>query len=312
MSPLVPIDPPTWDVSENSQYRGSQGDTERGYPTLQSLCGSITSVEALDSFIWFSSPGKINLHLETGSILPNGYHEIRSIFHTVDLADSVGLRLTEHHEIRVGGNFNCSLEKNLIYKAACAYQKSYSEKVGKSFGVDILCKKTIPTGAGLGGGSSNAATTLLGLQYLLGFSLPFTKLLQLGSRLGADVSFFLYRTPLALVEGVGDVITPLVAAEDTSSLEIVVKPHPHIHTATPEAYAALDNLYPKGRQFSLSVEELVTMIGKTPDTWEFFNIFEQVDCIMVPEIHEALGAFRQQYPFASLSGSGSSIFAVKG
>ncbi len=311
MSRLVPLGTPQWDVSGVSEHRDSSGVIEVRQPVLQSLSGRVTSVEALDSFIWFSSPGKINLHLETGNILTNGYHEIRSIFHTIDLYDTVGFRTTAGSEIRVGGDFDCSLEANLIYKAAYAYQKMYRERVGSSFGVDILCKKSIPTGAGLGGGSSNAATTLLGLQYLLGDLLPFTELLQLGASLGADISFFLYRTPIALVEGVGDIVTPLVKEDNQNPLTVVVKTHPHIHTSTPEAYGALDRLYPGGREFSFSAQKLCRMVSDPIEKWEFFNIFEQVECIMAPEIQNSLTALRSSYPFAALSGSGSSVFAIE-
>ncbi len=266
----------------------------------------------LKDYLWLTSPAKINLHLETGAIRPDGYHEIRSIFCAVDLYDTIGFCLCTLEEwmgegIRVDGNLDLPQKHNLMYKAAKAYRDRYVEKGNEVFGLRVIYEKNIPTGAGLGGGSSNAATTLLALQELLGHPLKFTELVELGASLGADIPFFLYNTPLALVEGIGEKVTPI---QREKPLSIEVSPQPEIYSSTVGAYTALDKLYPKGRSFTFTPEELATMIQQAPSAWKFFNIFQQVPEIMTPQVVAALAKLHKIHNFAALSGSGSAVFGV--
>ncbi len=332
----------------------------------------------LKDYLWLTSPAKINLHLETGAIRPDGYHEIRSIFAITPLQDMLGVRIIHSdavgaagsrealagacddkggkfggirvtgdlsaggtsgqasYAIRISGDFDCPLEKNLIYKAAIAYLKAISQGCSVAhdggsatysatpcasscdclgadrIAIDIICHKNIPTGAGLGGGSSNAATTLLALQELLPGHcatqpLAFSDLVELATSLGADIPFFLYNEPLALVEGIGDKVTPI---QREKPLSIEVSPQPEIYSSTVGAYTALDKLYPKGRDFTFSTKELVTMIQQAPSAWQFFNIFQQVPEIMTPQVVATLAKLHKTHDFVALTGSGSAVFGV--
>lgn len=153
------------------------------------------------------SPAKLNLFLKVLNKRPDGYHNLETIFERIDLCDVVGFRSNRSGRIRIA----CAHPevplgpKNLVYKAAQLLQKEF----GIREGVDIKIAKRIPVAAGLAGGSSNAATTLLGLNQVWGLGLSRQKLVELGARLGSDVPFFLYDASWALGTGRGDQIKPL-------------------------------------------------------------------------------------------------------
>lgn len=149
---------------------------------------------------------KINLGLEVEKKRTDGYHEIRTLFQTISLSDSLEFGLEEGGEIRLFGD-DPSIpwdERNLIFRAASALKKTYAVESGAW----IRVIKTIPAGKGLGGGSSNAAMTLRALSKLWRLDLAHSEILSLAARLGADVPFFL-EGGLCLGEGRGDVLTPL-------------------------------------------------------------------------------------------------------
>lgn len=151
------------------------------------------------------SPAKINLFLEVLGKRPDGFHEIESIMQTVSLFDTLYLHptksgikvITNHPELSPGRD-------NLIYQAADLIKKKYGIKKG----VRIILEKRIPIGGGLGGGSSNAAAVLLGLNRLWNLNLSQEELSLLGARLGSDVPFFIYGQT-ALVKGRGEIVLPL-------------------------------------------------------------------------------------------------------
>jgi len=149
---------------------------------------------------------KINLGLEVEKKRPDGYHEIRTLFQAINLSDSLELEEVGSGKIKLWGDDRTIPwdEKNLIFRAALLLQESY--KVSR--GVRIRVAKSIPAGKGLGGGSSNAAATLLALNRLWSLDLSRSELLSLAARLGADVPFFL-EGGLCLGEGRGDILTPV-------------------------------------------------------------------------------------------------------
>ena len=151
---------------------------------------------------------KVNLFLDVLGKFPDGYHELVTLFERVDLADELtldvvpggGIELVcDHRGIPVD-------DSNLIVRAV----RGYREVSGWSDGLKITLKKRIPIAAGLGGGSSDAAATLQGLQILSGGSLPHGRLVDIAKKLGADVAFFLSQVPWALGTGRGDKIQPLL------------------------------------------------------------------------------------------------------
>jgi len=155
-----------------------------------------------------SAPAKINLILRILNRRNDGYHNLWSIMQTVALEDELRIRLTPHAgEIRL----TCDAQtlavdrNNLVYKAVSAVL----DRVQQPVGVDIELCKRIPMGAGLGGGSSDAAATIVGLNHLLQLGWSKAQMAEVGQPLGSDVPFFLY-APSAVVAGRGEVVKPVV------------------------------------------------------------------------------------------------------
>jgi 4-diphosphocytidyl-2-C-methyl-D-erythritol kinase len=151
----------------------------------------------------YASPAKVNLVLEVLGKREDGFHELRSLVQTVDLCDTLYFEMSDKV------SFECTepalhTPDNLVLKAV----KLVKEATDCNKGVKVRLEKHIPWGAGLGGGSSNAATTLLALNKLWGLGLSIPELTSLAAKLGSDVPFFIYGG-LALVDGRGEKVTPL-------------------------------------------------------------------------------------------------------
>ena len=175
---------------------------------------------------------KINLGLDVVRRLENGYHEVRMIMQTVGIYDVLtftaaqsGIRITtDSGELPVG-------EDNLIYRAA----RLLMEEGNVSVGVDIHLEKHIPIAAGMAGGSSDAAATLLGLNELFALGMPEERLRQLGVRIGADVPYCIMGGT-ALAEGIGELLTPLRPAPQC----VLLIAKPDIQVSTKYVYEHLD------------------------------------------------------------------------
>jgi len=167
------------------------------------------------------SPAKLNLFLHITGRRPDGYHELQTLFQLLDWGDQ--LLFTPNHSGSITLESSAPgipLEDNLIVRAAQVLQQG-------SLGAHIMLQKHIPTGAGLGGGSSNAATTLLALNHLWDLRLSRATLQSLSTRLGADVPVFVgART--AWAEGVGDILTPIELPE---RWYLILVPNCHVSTA---------------------------------------------------------------------------------
>ena len=151
----------------------------------------------------YKSPAKVNLFLNILRKRIDGYHDIQSIFQLIDLQDEIIFKKRNDHRINIKCAFK-SLEKdNLIIKAINIYSKI--SKIG-NIGLDVTLKKNIPIGAGLGGGSSNAATTLFALNEIYNYKVKSSSLYKAALSIGSDVPFFL-NAKNSWVEGKGDIIT---------------------------------------------------------------------------------------------------------
>lgn len=239
-----------------------------------------------------SAPAKLNLFLHVTGRLPNGYHTLQSIFVLIDLCDTIELTLKEGTEIHRTGDIISDPKKDLCVRAAQLLQQTFSVPLG----IEINVTKRIPAGAGMGGGSSDAATTLLGLNHLWGLNLPREKLMQLGQRLGADVPFFLLGTN-AWVEGIGEKLTAIDVPEMTFAVV-----WPGVGQATPEIFSH-PLLTRDSKSFKMSILNSVS----SPDEWMKLghNDLEPVAKLVNPTIaklFELLPEFR-------LTGSGSAAFA---
>lgn len=157
------------------------------------------------------SPAKINWFLHITGQRENGYHELQTLFQFVSLYDELTFSLNDTPHIHLSGDLSgVSAEQNLIFKAAQALQKFQTVKKGVCINVD----KHIPSGAGLGGGSSNAATTLLCLNKLWQLNLSLEQLATIGLKLGADVPVFV-KGQNAFAEGIGEYLYPAELPEQT-------------------------------------------------------------------------------------------------
>jgi len=154
------------------------------------------------------SPAKVNLFLKVLGVRRDGYHELITLFHRISLSDRLTLRKINHPEFSLTTH-HLELPKkedNLIYQAHCLLRTHVASWKG---GVGVTLEKRIPLAAGLGGGSSNAAHFLLGVNRLFGLSLPLKTLVRIAGKLGSDVPFFLYEVNQAIGRARGEAIEPL-------------------------------------------------------------------------------------------------------
>lgn len=235
-----------------------------------------------------ASPAKINLFLHIVGQRENGYHNLQSIFQLIDLYDYLTFETTQKNDIHIIGTEHIHQTDNLIYKAA----KLLQPFAQKFCGLNIHIEKHIPMGAGLGGGSSNAATTLIVLNQLWQCNLSQTQLAEHALTLGADVPFFIYGQN-AWVEGIGEYITP-ITLPDTSY--ILLKP---------DCFISTQQLF---SQKSLTRDSKITIFSdyqKQPSI--FKNNFEIIARDLYPEVDEAM-TYLDQFGKAKLTGTGSCVF----
>ncbi|CAI8774908.1 4-diphosphocytidyl-2-C-methyl-D-erythritol kinase [Pseudomonas syringae pv. tomato] len=174
------------------------------------------------------APAKLNLMLHILGRRPDGYHELQTLFQFLDYGDELGFALRKDGVIRLQTDVpGVAHDSNLIVKAARALQK----QSGCTLGMDIWLEKRLPMGGGIGGGSSDAATTLLGLNHLWQLGWDEDRLAQLGLTLGADVPVFV-RGHAAFAEGVGEILTP-VDPEEPWYLVLV----PQVAVSTAEIFS---------------------------------------------------------------------------
>lgn len=186
--------------------------------------------------ISLKSPAKLNLYLKVLNKRRDGFHNIETVFEKIDLCDQLILKNNRAGRIKIlSPRRACPVDKtNLCYKAAQLLKKELT----LPFGVDIAIKKHIPVAAGLGGGSSNAAYTLIGLNRLWDLSLSQTQLLRFAQKLGSDVAFFIYKKGFALGQGRGEKIKPLKGIKPLWHILAV----PNIRLSTAEAYKRIEIL----------------------------------------------------------------------
>ena len=250
---------------------------------------------------------KINLRLDVLGKRPDGYHELRTVFQTISLKDELRLRPVREPGIRLEVRGDDSLaneppERNLVYRAV----DSLRQEFGTRDGVAVELRKTIPSGRGLGGGSSDAAAALLGYLRMVGKELPGERLFEIASRLGADVAFFL-GGGRALGVGRGNEIYPL---PDLPKQHLLVVSPGSVRVPTPDAYRWLE-----ARQLTNS--------GGDPKLYRFCalawslqgsplqNDFEEAVFRQHPRLAEIKRDLLQNGATgALLAGSGSAVFGV--
>ncbi len=249
------------------------------------------------------APAKINLVLEVLGKGKDGYHRISSIILSINLCDILSFELD--NDISV----DCSdpslpVKDNLVFRAAWL-MKQIS---GYDKGVKIKLVKQIPSGVGLGGGSSDAAATLMALNQLWELRLPLSQLVKLAARLGSDVPFFLYQG-LAVTGGRGEKIKPLSTLV-MPWFVILVPPLPRLSRKTEYMYSCLrPEHYTKG-EFTRKAEKFLSR-GETFSSSLLFNVFDRVADMAFPGLSEC----RERFIAAGatnvcLAGSGPALFSL--
>lgn len=239
--------------------------------------------------VW-PAPAKLNLFLHITGRRPDGYHELQTVFQFLDLADQLRFTLRDDSEIiRHGGLPGLLAADDLVVRAARRLQAAADVR----FGADITVEKHIPTGAGLGGGSSDAACALLVLNHLWGTVLPLARLAALGAELGADVPVFVYGQA-AWAEGIGERLTPLPTLSE-----------PWYAVVVPPCQVPTGALYQAPELTRNSSPCTITGFLAGAGT----NVFQPVVRARYPLVGEALD-WLGQHGTARLSGTGAAVFAA--
>jgi len=234
------------------------------------------------------SPAKLNLFLHITGRRENGYHELQTIFQLIDLYDWMTFTPTLGEEIKIDGLSEVRAEENLIYRAA-QILKPHAKKF---CGLQIKIEKNIPMGAGLGGGSSNAATTLIVLNQLWECGLEQEQLANYGVKLGADVPIFIYGKN-AWAEGIGEHLSFI----DLDQKQFII--------LKPDCFISTQLLF---SQKTLTRDSKTTKFcAYQLEPSNFGNNFEPLARQLYPEVEEAM-QYLDQFGQAKLTGTGACVF----
>ncbi|MCE3025957.1 4-(cytidine 5'-diphospho)-2-C-methyl-D-erythritol kinase [Salinicola sp. DM10] len=238
------------------------------------------------------APAKLNLLLRITGRRADGYHELQTLFQLLDHGDTLSFTPRDDGAVTLSPALDgVSAEENLIVRAARLLQ----QETGCRAGVDIVLDKRLPMGGGLGGGSSDAATTLVALDRLWQLDLGRERLAALGLGLGADVPVFV-RGDSAWAEGVGERLIPVALAE-----RWFVVVHPGVAVSTAAVFG-----HPGLTRDSTAISMRLALDGATPETvWR--NDCESVVRALYPEVDRAL-AWLSSYGNALLTGTGACVF----
>lgn len=259
-----------------------------------------------------NSYAKVNLYLRVCGKRPDTYHHIKTIFERINLSDTIALSVRKDGII----NVDCAhplLSRNPALNLAFRSARLLREACGCTLGANIKITKRIPVGSGLAGGSSNAATVLLGLNRIWGIKLGRERLLLLAKKLGSDVPFFIYNQRFMLGEGRGEKLRSLPSLRRSLFWHILVIPK--VHVSTEFIYKKWD----EARTFRLTMphndvkilrkglkEKKIPLIAKG-----MYNSLEEVTTAYYPQITHIKQILSEQGVKALLmSGSGPAVFGI--
>jgi 4-diphosphocytidyl-2-C-methyl-D-erythritol kinase len=254
---------------------------------------------SLRSLLDVPAPAKLNLFLHVIGRRADGYHLIQSAFTLIDWADTLHFERRDDGRLQRHDLADALPADDLCLRAARALQAAS----GCGLGADISIEKRVPSGAGLGGGSSDAASTLLALNRLWGLGWPAARLRSLGAELGADVPFFVSGAGAALVEGIGERLTPIAL---TGCLYAVIKPAASLATARVFGHPDLvrDGAAAILSGFLADATTLGTLWGR--------NDLQSVAEALEHEVAQAARWLAERYGNGRMTGSGSAVFARVG
>lgn len=264
----------------------------------------------MNEFTSVPAPAKINLGLKVLPVRQDGFHGIESIFSTVGLYDEVQIKLTAEKNICT---VKCDLmelpEVNTVSSSYDAFRQLAAIDLP---GVDVFIKKRIPSGGGLGGGSSDGASFLKAFNKVSGINLAYDQLRQIAAKVGSDVFFFLdcdeSGKGAAVVTGRGEVVKPIAQRNDLHYLMIF----PGVHSSTKEAYSLVDEFYESGKKLEYpSLSELEGIYNGPVEKWNFVNTFTSVISKKYSKIEQAIFDLKNNGAlYTDMSGSGSTVFGV--
>jgi len=241
------------------------------------------------------APAKLNLMLHITGRREDGYHELQTVFQFIDFYDELEFKLRSDDRInRHCDGFDVTEDEDIIIRAARTLREKYRQKnssVKNHFGVDILLTKNIPMGAGLGGGSSDAATTLLALNKLWKMQLTIDELSEIGLELGADVPVFVHGFA-AFAEGVGEKLSHIYPDENWYLVLI-----PPVHVSTKEVFS--------NPQLTRDCSA-IKLCDLSRHEWR--NVCTPVVVKSHPMVSQAIDII-SEYSKANMSGTGASVFS---
>jgi 4-diphosphocytidyl-2-C-methyl-D-erythritol kinase len=249
--------------------------------------------------ITLKAPAKVNLRLDVLARRPDGYHELRMIMQQLDLGDEVSITRVSDPGITV----TCGREgvpdgpENIAWRAA----RALLDRSQRSDGLAIAITKNIPVAAGLGGGSSDGAAVLLGVNQLLGLGYSREELMQIGVTLGADVPFFVY-APVAVAEGIGEVLSPIAQMPEIWMVLV----NPNVPVSTAWVYKNLQlTAHENGDKLPRSFADLAAVCAI------MVNDLENVTIPAFPVIREIKEQLQNRGALkAMMSGSGPTVFGI--
>lgn len=260
----------------------------------------------MGNILTIKTPAKINLTLDVTGKLENGYHTLSMIMQSIDICDELSFEKIEADEIIFSMNKQLPdkipAEKNLVYKAAKLMKDTFDIKGG----FKIHLTKNIPAAAGLAGGSSDCAATLIGINELCKLNLDTDRLCEIGVKLGADVPFCIKKGTM-LAEGIGEILTPITPFSDIPIL--LIKPNISISTAYVYTHLRLNelNYHPDNTAMISYIENKdIKKIAAT-----LSNVLETVTIPENPIIDELKRCLVENGAIGSLmSGSGPTTFGI--
>jgi 4-diphosphocytidyl-2-C-methyl-D-erythritol kinase len=240
----------------------------------------------------FLAPAKLNLFLHVTGRRADGYHLLQSVFQLIDRSDTISIAIRDDGLIRRTNQIpGVAEESDLIIRAAQLLQA----QTGSRLGANLTINKQIPMGGGLGGGSSDAASTLMALNHLWKCDLSRTELMQLGLQLGADVPFFLFGSN-AFAEGIGE---KLQAISTPDCWYLVIEPG--VQVPTPAIFSA--------KQLTRDTKPIKIADFSSTAKMHWKNDLQAVACALFPQVGEAI-QWLQTFGDARMTGSGACVFCA--
>ncbi|MBQ9206538.1 MAG: 4-(cytidine 5'-diphospho)-2-C-methyl-D-erythritol kinase [Treponema sp.] len=265
--------------------------------------------------ICVKAPAKVNIGLKVLKKRADGYHNIESVFQTLDFSDELQIRRIPQKECII----HCAQMQLPLENTLTKTYSAFRAQTNVDFGVEVVLGKFLPAGGGLGGGSSDGASLLKGLADLAEIQLTDSLADAVAEKVGSDVFFFLHSgffqkgRGCALVSGRGEVVEAIEPRTDLSFVLIF----PGIHSSTKEAYSLVDHAYESGLYDSVytvsypDFSELKRLYYGLAGAWKFTNSFTPVLIDKYPVIGEALrDILKCGADWADMSGSGATVFGV--